>query len=455
MTTFWAPWAFVDGQWQQDVLLSANVNGTWASIQAQASCPPHAQRLNGALLPGMVNAHSHAFQRAFAGLTERRHAQHDDFWSWRDRMYQVALQLTTHDVRVVARHLYAELLAGGFTHTCEFHYLHHDHDGRPYAKPAAMMEALAAAADDVGMSLTLLPVLYQRAGFTSATLRDDQRRFATSVDDVLMLRDVVRSWRLPHVTAGVAIHSLRAATPDAMAHLASSVRDDAAPLHVHVAEQQAEVMQCVEATGKRPLEWLAASGRLNARWHLVHATHSLPEEVEAVAASGAGVVLCPGTEANLGDGVCDLEGWLRTNTPVSIGTDSHVTRAWPAELQLLEYGQRLVKQRRNVAADAAREPSTAAHLLGRVLEGGAAAAGWSSIGFVPGARADFVVVDMQQPALCGTPAAYLLDALVFSGAAAPFAETWVGGRRAMPAPPEAASETRRAMRETMQRLWSS
>ncbi|WP_291158345.1 formimidoylglutamate deiminase [Gemmatimonas sp. UBA7669] len=450
--TFWAPWAFVDGRWQQDVLLTANEHGAWTSIQAQSSCPAHAQRLQGALLPGVVNAHSHAFQRAFAGLTERRHAQHDDFWSWRDRMYQVALQLTPDDVRVVARHLYAELLAGGFTHTCEFHYLHHDRNGRPYAQPAAMMEALAAAASEVGMTLTLLPVLYQRAGFTSATLREDQRRFATSVDDVLMLRDVVRGWRLPQVTAGVAIHSLRAATPDAMAQLASAVHDDAAPLHVHVAEQQAEVTQCVEATGKRPLEWLAASGWLNARWHIVHATHSLPEEVDAVAASGAGVVLCPGTEANLGDGVCDLEGWLRSNTPLSIGTDSHVTRAWPQELQLLEYGQRLAKQRRNVAADAAQEPSTAARLFGRVLHGGAVAAGCTSIGFVPGARADFVVIDMQQPALCGVPATYLLDALVFSGAAAPFAETWVGGRRAGYTTSEAQMGAHETMHGVMQRL---
>lgn len=467
--TFWAPWAFLDGQWQRDVLLTADAMGRWTGIQAELPCPTDAHRLDGALLPGLVNAHSHAFQRAFAGLTERRQAQHDDFWSWRDRMYQVALQLTPDDVRVVARHLYAELLAGGFTHTCEFHYLHHDRDGRPYAQPAAMMEALAAAADDVGMTLTLLPVLYQRAGFTSPVLREDQRRFATSVDEVLMLRDVVRGWRLPHVTAGVAIHSLRAATPDAMAQLASSVRQDPAPLHVHVAEQQAEVTQCIEATGKRPLAWLADSGWLDARWQLVHATHSLPQEVDAVAASGAGVVLCPGTEANLGDGVCDLDGWLAAPTPISIGTDSHVTRAWPQELQLLEYGQRLVKQRRNVAADATQEPSTAARLFARVLQGGAVAAGWTSIGFVPGARADFVVVDLQQPALCGIPATHLLDALVFSGAASPFMETWVGGRRA-PLDP-AVNETQRAlnetmrhtkrdsmrdsMRDTMQRLWGS
>jgi formimidoylglutamate deiminase len=453
--TFWAPQAFVNGQWQADVLLAADHRGHWTHIQSAVASPPSAHRLPGAVLPGVVNAHSHAFQRAFAGLTERRHAQHDDFWSWRDRMYQVALRLSPDDVRVVARHLYAELLAGGFTHTCEFHYLHHDRDGRPYAQPAAMMEALAEAADDVGMTLTLLPVLYQRAGFTSDSLRDDQRRFATSVDQVLALRDIVRSWRRSHIAAGVAIHSLRAATPAAMAQLASAVHSDSAPLHIHVAEQQAEVAQCLETTGKRPLEWLATSGWLNEKWHLVHATHSLPEEVTAIADSGAGVVLCPGTEANLGDGVPDLNGWLREGTPLSIGTDSHITRSWPAELQLLEYGQRLLHQRRNVAADAEREPSTAQRLFTRVLEGGAAAAGWATSGFVAGARADFVVVDMQQPALCGIPADHLLDALVFSGTGVPFAETWVAGRRAHLAGNSASLETHRAMQETMQRLWSN
>lgn len=450
--TFWAPQAFVNGQWQADVLLAADHAGCWSRIQSGAPCPPSAHRLPGAVLPGVVNAHSHAFQRAFAGLTERRNAQHDDFWSWRDRMYQVALRLSPDDVRVVARHLYAELLAGGFTHTCEFHYLHHDCDGRLYAQPAAMMEALAEAADDVGITLTLLPVLYQRAGFTTDSLREDQRRFATSVDQVLELRDIVRGWRRPHLTAGVAIHSLRAATPSAMAQLVSAVQSDAAPLHIHVAEQQAEVVQCIEATGKRPLEWLTASGWLTPRWHLVHATHSLPEEVTAIAHSGAGVVLCPGTEANLGDGVCDLGGWLRERTPLSIGTDSHITRSWPAELQLLEYGQRLLHQRRNVAADAEREPSTAQRLYSRVLEGGAAAAGWATSGFVTGARADFVVIDMQQPALCGIPVDHLLDALVFSGAAAPFADTWVAGRRAGYTTAEAQMAAHHAMRGVMQRL---
>jgi len=453
--SFWAPQAFVNGQWQFDVLLTADQRGNWMAIQSEVSCPPAAHRVQGAILPGVVNAHSHAFQRAFAGLTERRNAQHDDFWSWRDRMYQVALRLSPDNVRVVARHLYTELLAGGFTHTCEFHYLHHDRDGLPYAQPAAMMEALAEAADEVGMTLTLLPVLYQRAGFTSHSLRDDQRRFATSVDQVLELRDLVRGWRRPHLTAGVAIHSLRAATPDAMGQLVRATESDPAPLHIHVAEQQAEVAQCLESTGKRPLEWLAESGWLHARWHLVHATHSLPQEVAAIAESGAGVVLCPGTEANLGDGVCDLSGWLRERTPLSIGTDSHITRSWPAELQLLEYGQRLLHQRRNVAADADREPSTAQRLFSRVLAGGAAAAGWASSGLTIGARADFVVVDLQQPALCGIPAEHLLDALVFSGVAAPFAETWVAGQRVHPHEQTAGQETHHAMRETMRRLWSS
>jgi formimidoylglutamate deiminase len=427
---FWAPAAWVEGAWAEQVLLRVDDHGRWAEVSPNTPCPSHAQRLPAAVLPGLVNAHSHAFQRAFAGLAERRDGAHDDFWSWRDRMYRVALRIAPEQLHAVACHLYTELLRGGYTHTCEFHYLHHDEHGAPYASEATMARALAQAAQDTGMGLTLLPVLYERAGFGQPALRNDQRRFAADAQRVLRLRDAVRGWALPHVDAGVAVHSLRAARAESIHALRGALQGDTAPIHIHVAEQAAEVDDCLAATGARPLAWLAREGLLDARWQLVHATHTVPGEIAAVAASGAGVVLCPGTEANLGDGLCDLPGWLASTTPLSLGSDSHVTRSWPEELRWLEYGQRLVQRRRNVAAAPGEQPATAARLFERVLAGGAAAAGWAAgAGLRVGARADMLLLDDDEPALAGVPCGHRLDALVFAAPAAPFAATWVSGRR--------------------------
>jgi formimidoylglutamate deiminase len=385
--------------------------------------------LTGAVLPGMVNAHSHAFQRAFVGLAERRDGEHDDFWSWRDRMYGVALTITPERLREVATRLYGELLRGGYTQVCEFHYLHHAPDGSLYDDPLAMSRALVQAAQHTGIGLTLLPVLYERAGFDAAGLRADQRRFATTVDDVLALRDGVRALHAPHVSAGVAIHSLRAARASSIFGLAERIAGDAAPIHIHIAEQTGEVDDCIAASGLRPIDWLARHVALDARWQLVHATHATPDEISTVAASGAGVVLCPTTEANLGDGLPDLPRWLAAGAPLSLGSDSQVTRDWREEIRLLEYGQRLTLRRRNVsAAPQAGEPSTAARLFERLLAGGAAAAGMDDWGLQVGARADLVAVDTADTALADRDADCLLDTLVFSSPTLAFARVMVGGR---------------------------
>ena len=423
-TLLWAPRAWVGGAWQDEVLLRVGADGHWAELRTGVAAPADATVLPGPALPGLVNAHSHAFQRAFAGLAERRVGAHDDFWTWRDRMYGVALRLGPPGLRAIAAQLYAELLQGGYTQVCEFHYLHHAADGRRYADPLAMSRALAEAAADTGIGLTLLPVLYQRAGFAQQALRDDQRRFATDVDSVLALRDGMRALGQPRVTAGVAIHSLRAATPAGLMDLARRCADDPAPIHIHIAEQTAEVDDCLAATGARPIEWLAQQGVLDARWQLVHATHAEPAEIDAVARAGAGVVLCPVTEANLGDGLTDLARWMASGTPLAIGSDSQMARSWPGELRWLEYGQRLVQRRRNVAAPA---PATA--LFERMLHGGAAAAGFARWGLQLGARADLLVLDGQASGLGGVPADHLLDALVFATEAPAFKQTWVAGRR--------------------------
>jgi len=427
--TLWAPRAWVAGRWRTDVLLRTDSTGHWAEVRPDAAAPAGAQVLPGPVLPGLVDAHSHAFQRAFAGLAERRSGTHDDFWSWRDRMYGVALRITPAQLRAVATQLYAELLAGGYTHVCEFHYLHHQPDGRPYADPSAMARALAEAAASAGIGLTLLPVLYERAGFLQPALRDDQRRFATTVDNVLRMRDAIRAWQLPHVHAGVAVHSLRAASPASLQRLVQALAGDPGPIHIHIAEQTGEVDDCLEATGFRPIEWLAQHLPLDARWQLVHATHAGPAEIDAVAASGAGVVLCPTTEANLGDGLPDLPHWLSGPTPLSIGSDSQVCRSAWEEMRWLEYAQRLHLRRRNVAArpDLGID-ATAASLLGRLLAGGAAAAGFDAWGLAVGARADLVVLDTQDAALRGLPSGHLLDGLVFATPQHPVAATLVAGR---------------------------
>jgi len=314
-----------------------------------------------------------------------------------------------------------------------------------------MSRALAEAATATGMGLTLLPVLYERAGFTQPALQQDQRRFATSVDSVLKMRDSIREWCLPQVSAGVAVHSLRAARPQSLHELAAALHGDTGPVHIHVAEQTAEVADCLAATGARPIEWLLREGLLDARWQLVHATHATPEEITGVAASGAGVVLCPGTEANLGDGLCDLPRWLAAGVALSLGSDSHVTRTWPEELRWLEYGQRLQLRQRNVAAAPGSVPATAARLFERVLAGGAAAAGLARWGLQVGARADLLVLNTHDAALVGLPQERLLDAVVFAAAQRPFVHTLAGGRWAGGDGQQSAASRRYAM--TMHQLW--
>ncbi|RZU02240.1 formimidoylglutamate deiminase [Rivibacter subsaxonicus] len=430
----WAPRAWVAGRWHDGVQLAIDATGHWREVNCGVAPAPEAIRLQGPALPGLVDAHSHAFQRAFAGLAETRSGEHDDFWSWRDRMYGVALRITPSELRAVARQLCTELLQGGYTQLCEFHYLHHQPDGRAYDHELEMAWAVADGAADAGIGLTLLPVLYERAGFMQPELRPDQRRFATDARCVLRMRDGIRAAKRPNVNAGVAIHSLRAAAPESIRALMKGCDGDEGPIHIHVAEQTAEVDDCLAATGRRPIEWLAHEGLLDARWQLVHATHTTPAEIDAVAASGAGVVLCPSTEANLGDGLPDLARWLASSTPLTLGSDSHVERDWPAELRLLEYGQRLTQRRRNVcAAPELGEPSTAARLFKRVLAGGAAAAGLRRWGLEAGARADLLVLPAPTAPLVEGISGDPLDTLVFAPGASPaFAQVLVAGRRVEP-----------------------
>jgi len=429
---FHAPLAWLAGAWARDVLLVAGADGLWCEVRS--GCPP-AQRagaevLPGPVLPGLVDGHSHAFQRAIAGLTEHGSPGRDDFWSWRDRMYAAALRIGPEQLEAIAAHLYAELRAAGYTQVCEFHYLHNDVDGRPYADPTEMSLALVRAAQRAGIGLTLLPTLYMRSGFGARGLREDQRRFASTPDGVLRIAEAVRRSGVPNVTAGVALHSLRAVDEGALRECAAAARAAGLPVHIHIAEQQLEVDECLRHHGRRPVEWLLQHADVDAAWNLVHTTHAQPGELAALARGGASIVLCPSTEANLGDGVFDLPSWAGVQGRWSVGSDSHVTRSWIEELRLLEYSQRFVLRRRNVAADAGGGRSTAAALLEGALSGAGAAAGLPCGGLAVGRRADFAVLDPDAPALAGVPEAALLDALVFSSPAPALARVVVAGKDA-------------------------
>ncbi|MES2785168.1 MAG: formimidoylglutamate deiminase [Pseudomonadota bacterium] len=431
-TSFLAPWAWISGEWRSNVFLVAGADGHWSRIEpdAQGGEHPAAQVLAGPVLPGLVNGHSHAFQRAMAGLTERSESTDDDFWGWRERMYGAALRITPGQLEAIAGFLYAELLQAGYTQVCEFHYLHNDHDGKAYADSLELSHALIRAAKRVGIGLTLLPTLYMRQGFAAAGLRADQRRFASTPESILNMASRAASLgpEAGLVNAGVAIHSLRAVGEGAMRQLVTGV-SGAMPIHIHIAEQRREVEDCVVEHGLRPIEWLLSQASVDERWNLVHATQATSAELQALRDRHACIVLCPSTEGNLGDGVFDLPAWMGQSGSWSIGSDSHVTRSWREELRLLEYSQRFHLRKRNVAASSALSQSSASALFEGALQGGSAASGLPLGGIAIGERADFMVVDGEQSTLAGIAQTHLLDALVFSSPEAPMLNTYVAGRR--------------------------
>lgn len=451
---FFALRAWVGGAWARDVLLEVDASGHWSAVRAgvPAAARQDAHLLGGPVLPGLVNAHSHAFQRAIAGLTEQRGAQGDDFWSWRERMYAVALRISAAQLEAVATRLYTEMLAGGYTQVCEFHYLHNAAADSTAADPLAMSMALVRAAQRSGIGLTLLPTLYMRAGFEATELRQQQRRFASSPQRIEALLDALAlaCRDIPRVSLGVAIHSLRAADADAIQSLAALADARQLPIHIHIAEQEQEVRDCLAHTGLRPMEWLLHHLPLDARWNLVHATHATDYELRGVARSGAHIVLCPSTEANLGDGIFDYPAYAAQGGSWSIGSDSHVSRAWMEELRLLEYSQRLQRQRRNIAAGWGASPSSAANLFEAALAGGVAASGQALAGIAVGQRADWLVLDSQSGALCGIPPDMALDAAVFSSPAAPLQAVYVAGQQ-MPTTPQADD----GFTQAMHALWAA
>jgi formimidoylglutamate deiminase len=412
MTALFARHALLPQGWQRDVLLEWDSQGDLTQVAPGARPPLNVARAE-YVLPGMVNLHSHAFQRALGGLTETGSDGPDSFWTWRDLMYRFAARITPEGIEAIAAQLFAECLRHGYTSVCEFHYLQRAADGASYTRPAETAERVAAAAQLAGMGVTLLPVLYSHAGFGAQPLTPGQARFRTDVDDVLGIVEALAPLRGGQLEVGAAPHSLRAAGIDAIRALAAGL-PAARPLHIHIAEQEAEVAQCIAHTGQRPVAYLFDQLAPDARWCLVHATHLDAAEVRALAASGAVAGLCPTTEANLGDGLFPLTPYIAAGGRFGIGSDSHVSQSPVEELRWLEYGQRLQHRQRNVAHVPAQR-SVGDFLWQAALAGGAQATGRRVGALAAGRRADLLVLDAQHPNLDGVDHAEVLGRMVFCG----------------------------------------
>jgi len=368
--------------WRQDVLVTID-HGTITTVEETSDGT--GERVSGVTVAGLPNLHSHAFQRAMAGLTEKRGTQADSFWTWREAMYRFVERLGPDDLEAIAALAYMEMLEAGFTSVAEFHYLHHQPDGRPYDDPAEMSQRIVAAADSVGIGLTLLPVFYRQGGFGGKPPSDGQRRFLNTRESYARLMET----RVPGGTIGIAPHSLRAVTLDDLAWAAKTFAGK--PAHIHISEQTREVEDCVAAHAARPIDLLMDTVDVDERWCLVHATHADKKEIARMAQAKAVVGLCPITEANLGDGLFDVPDFLAQGGRFGVGSDSLVRISAADELRTLEYGQRLIHRHRNVLGEASR--STGRRLFDLALAGGAQAMGQQVGAIAPGCRADFVVLD--------------------------------------------------------------
>lgn len=422
--TFWIEHALLPSGWAGDVCLRVE-QGRIA--QVETGVPPDAGTVRlGIVVPGLGNLHSHAFQRGMAGLAEVGGDQADSFWSWRELMYRFLDHLDPDSFQAIVELAYMEMLEAGFTRVGEFHYLHHGAGGRPYAERAEMCARVAAAAQATGIGLTLLPVFYAHSDFGGAPPTPAQARLTHDLEGFAALMEGAAAAISPlgDAVLGVAPHSLRATTPD---ELRALLHITPGPVHIHVAEQVAEVEACLRWSGQRPVQWLLEHVDVDGRWCLVHATHVLAEEIAGIAASGAVVGLCPITEANLGDGVFPVREFLRAGGRFGIGSDSNVLIDAAEELRLLEYGQRLRLRGRNVLAPPGGG-STGRFLFEQAVSGGSQALG-AAHGLEVGGSADFVELRSGHPALQGGAGDAWLDSWLFAARNGAVESVWRRGGR--------------------------
>ncbi|MDO9416674.1 formimidoylglutamate deiminase [Pararhizobium sp.] len=397
--------------WASDVCISVDAFGFITAVVADSALA--GSMVAGPLVPAMPNVHSHAFQRAMAGLAEVSGSGNDSFWTWREEMYRTVGLVSPDDMEAIAAKLYVELLKGGFCQIGEFHYLHHAADGTPYADPAEMSLRIVSAAQTAGIGLTLLPVFYAHSNFGGAAPNAGQRPFLHKTDQFLtLLQRLAPVCQSANAVLGIAIHSLRAATPEEIRTVLSNATTQG-PIHIHVAEQTREVEDCIAWSGGRPVEWLLDEMPVDARWCAIHATHMTEAEVTRLAKSGAVAGLCPATEANLGDGIFPAVDYIGHKGAFGIGTDSHIATTVAEELRTLEYGQRLRDRGRNrLASGPAR--STGRSMFDAALGGGAQATGLASSGVTIGARADFIVLDSENPYIAAAKDDQILDRWLFA-----------------------------------------
>jgi len=416
--------------WADDVLIVVDDDGSIASV-ASGMIDVTAERLNGPVIPGMPNLHSHAFQRAMAGLTQRAGPEGDSFWAWRELMYRFLARLTPDDVEAIATELYIEMLQAGYTSVAEFHYLHHDATGKPYSNAVEMAERICAAADTAGIGLTLLPVFYAHSNFGRLAPNAGQRRFVTDTEQFSRMLETLGSAlsQNPMQRLGMAPHSLRAVAPGELRQLLAlrGRIDDAMPVHIHAAEQRKEVDDCIASLRTRPVQWLLDRMGLNEHWCLVHATHMNKGETTGLADSGAVAGLCPTTEGDLGDGLFNARPFLARDGRFGIGGDSHVSVDPFLELRLFEYGQRMRSEQRNVFG-LAREDSFGGRLYRAACSGGAQALGQPIGAIAAGRRADWIVLNASDAAIAPQRGDALLDSAIFGPAKAPVGDVMAGGK---------------------------
>ncbi|MRX11545.1 formimidoylglutamate deiminase [Pseudoduganella sp. FT25W] len=424
MSKLFARHALLPDGWAGDVLIEWDATGAITAVTPGAP-GDGVERVEYAL-PGMINLHSHSFQRALGGRTEKAGDSKDSFWTWRELMYRFARNITPEHIEAIAAQLFSECLRHGYTSLCEFHYVQRAPNGAMYARPAETAERVIAAARLAGIGMTMLPVLYSYSGFGEKALKPEQQRFKTDAQDVLRIVEALEPLRDAQVEVGVAPHSLRAASVAQIQEVLATL-PKARPVHIHIAEQQAEVQQSLDWSGRRPVQWLLENMNVDQRWCLIHATHLDDEEVSGIARSGAVAGLCPTTEANLGDGLFPLEPFLAQGGRFGIGSDSHVSQSAVEELRWLEYGQRLQHQRRNIAVSDS-ERHVGDFLWQGALRGGALAAGRPVGALAPGHRADVVVLDDDHPNMFGLVLDEVLGSFVFSGNDNLVKDVMVGGQ---------------------------
>ncbi|MCP4274793.1 MAG: formimidoylglutamate deiminase [Gammaproteobacteria bacterium] len=409
-------------QWLTNgVLVEIDAAGNLVSL-CESSTPGDAERVPGIALPGMPNLHCHAHQRVMAGLAEWSRGD-DNFWSWRQLMYRVVNQITPEQLQVIAAQLYMEMLQQGYTAVAEFQYLHHDLKGKPYTDRAEMSLRSIQAAEQVGIGMTCLPVLYSYSNFAATQPGVEQRRFINNISGFMPIVESLQQATKDNQNfqVGVAPHSLRAVSHEQLKELVEITAG--IPRHIHIAEQQKEVEACLAAYGQRPVAWLQSNIELNADWCLIHATHLDADETTRLARSEVTVGLCPTTEANLGDGFFPIHDYQQQGGLWGIGSDSNVSLNPTEELRWLEYGQRLQHQQRNVLG----ESHTGTALVAHALRGGARACGRAIGSLQPGYRADIIVLDQEHPLLYGRHASQLLDSWVFAHQNTPINHVMVGG----------------------------